>query len=285
MELLEKYVVLFFIYSFCGWSIEVIGEIVKTKKFVNRGFFMGPYCPIYGVGAVIITSVLGRYNTDFADSFAVFGMSMIMCGTLEYFTSWIMELIFKARWWDYSNYKFNINGRICLETMFLFGIAGVLIINVFNKFVLKLFDLIPSDIRLQATIVPLVIFTIDVIFSFNIMAKIKDISMSYRKEIKDNTDEITEKIRATIMEKSLPYRRIIRAFPQAFANKIKESAEKVKDNINEVKQKTVENIEEAKEKAYALRCSAEKNVRYTRLQAKRNYNSIKRSVAKRIYKK
>ena len=99
-----------------GWCIEVIDTLITTKKFVNRGFLIGPYCPIYGVGAIIMIVSLNRFIDV---PIMLFVMSMVIFALLEYYTSYFMEKLFRARWWDYSTKKFNINGRICLETMMI----------------------------------------------------------------------------------------------------------------------------------------------------------------------
>lgn len=108
------YFMLFFIYAILGWIIETTLVSIEKRKFVNRGFLIGPYCPIYGFGGLAITILLKNYTKD---PIVLFLMAVIICGTLEYFTSYIMEKIFKARWWDYSAKKYNINGRICLENL------------------------------------------------------------------------------------------------------------------------------------------------------------------------
>jgi len=105
---------LFFIYAILGWIIETTLVSIEKKKFVNRGFLIGPYCPIYGFGGLAITILLKNYTKD---PIVLFLMAVIICACLEYFTSYIMEKLFKARWWDYSKKKYNINGRICLETI------------------------------------------------------------------------------------------------------------------------------------------------------------------------
>ena len=102
----ETYLLLFFIYSNAGWLMEVIGKLIEKKKFINRGFLIGPYCPIYGHGAILITILLEKYTND---PIALFIMGVVICSILEYLTSYFMEKIFHARWWDYSRYKFNIN--------------------------------------------------------------------------------------------------------------------------------------------------------------------------------
>ena len=118
---IEIYFMLFIIYAFLGWVMECTLGIIEKRKFVNRGFLIGPYCPIYGVGVVGVTLLLSRFSNNVV---LLFILSTILCGVLEYFTSYIMEKIFHARWWDYTTTKFNINGRICLETLLPFGIIS-----------------------------------------------------------------------------------------------------------------------------------------------------------------
>ncbi|HBB29668.1 MAG TPA: hypothetical protein DC000_10580, partial [Clostridiales bacterium] len=101
----------FIMYSVIGWICEVIFCSIPEKKFINRGFLNGPLCPIYGFGALIVIFFL----TPFKDSiFLVFIFGLIVTSTLEYFTSYAMEKLFHSKWWDYSNNRFNINGRVCL---------------------------------------------------------------------------------------------------------------------------------------------------------------------------
>ena len=97
---------LFIIYSFSGWFIEVISKLIIDKKFVNRGFLIGPYCPIYGIGCMTMVILLTRYLDDI---FTLFIMCILLFSILEYLTSYIMEKLFKARWGDYTHFKFNIN--------------------------------------------------------------------------------------------------------------------------------------------------------------------------------
>lgn len=249
----EYLFLVFWIYAFAGWLIESFGSLIFHKKFVNRGFLIGPYCPIYGVGVVFITLFLSKYENDIV---VLFFLSAILCGTLEYLTSYFMEKLFKARWWDYSNMKYNINGRICLETLSLFAIAGVFIIHISNPILKQALTLLPPlAVHIIAGILFLLFF-IDCMISFKIMNSVKTIKISVTNQIKDNTDEISAKVKEILLAKSAPYRRILFAFPQAFSNKIKESkekiektAQKVKENLNDVKEKANDTIQEAKEKA------------------------------------
>ena len=115
MKTFFTYFILFLIYSFVGWAIEVVVTFNKDKRFVNRGFLLGPYCPIYGFSSIIMILYLSRYRSSFI---TVFLLAVVVCSIMEYLVSYIMEKLFKARWWDYSNRKFNINGRVCLENSF-----------------------------------------------------------------------------------------------------------------------------------------------------------------------
>ena len=99
---------LFIIYSFIGWTIEMVACAIANKKIVNRGFLVGPYCPIYGFSSLIMIGVLQKYLND---AFVLFIMAIFICTFTEYITSYIMEKIFHARWWDYTNIPFNLNGR------------------------------------------------------------------------------------------------------------------------------------------------------------------------------
>ena len=138
-----KYFLLFMMYSTLGWIMEVTCKLFEKKKFINRGFLIGPYCPIYGFGCLGMIILLKKYLND---PLALFVMATVICSILEYATSYIMEKLFNARWWDYKNKKYNINGRICLETMLPFGILGCLVMYFINPFFTTILNHIPSTI-------------------------------------------------------------------------------------------------------------------------------------------
>ena len=202
------YFLYFIIYSFIGWSIEVIDKFFEFKRFINRGFLIGPICPVYGYGVLAILLVTGN-NTS--DPLAVFLKSILICSVLEYFTSYFMEKLFKARWWDYSRYKFNINGRICLETMLPFGILGSLVVYFIHPFIKSILSNFSNGLLLTISIVLFIIYLIDNIISFNVMNKIK-------KEIKKQKEDSTELIRKKVLEfidaNSILYKHIKNAFPK-----------------------------------------------------------------------
>ena len=201
------YFLLFLIYSFIGWLIEVIGKLIEKHKFINRGFLIGPICPIYGHGCILMILTLSRYKDN---PLTLFIYAIFICSLLEYFTSYFMEKIFKARWWDYSTKRFNLNGRICAETMIPFGILGTLVICVINpifEYLLNLFNF--ETIKITA-IVLFIIYIIDYTISLIIMFGFKGTLKTVEK---DGTEEITKKVKKILINKNVLYKRLVEAFP------------------------------------------------------------------------
>ncbi|RSX50618.1 putative ABC transporter permease [Bifidobacterium callimiconis] len=130
-------------YSFLGWVYETILVSVQERRFVNRGFLNGPLCPIYGTGAVVAIVVLTPLKDTPMAVLTMFLLGAVGASVLEYATSWVMEKAFHARWWDYSHFKFNLNGRICLIGAIVFGVFGVLIVDVAQPWVERWTALIP----------------------------------------------------------------------------------------------------------------------------------------------
>lgn len=201
------YFLIFLMYSIVGWCIEVILTLLRKKKFVDRGFLLGPYCPIYGYGMLLIVFLLKKYTSE---PLVLFILSMVICLSLEYAVSFFMELIFKARWWDYSNKKYNINGRICLEYGFLFGIGCTLIMYVVHPFIIGIISNFSRIGIIIMGITLLVLFIIDNIVSFNVIFKIKGFDF---KDCVDNTEEISKLVNEYLMEHSKFTKRLAKAFP------------------------------------------------------------------------
>lgn len=191
---LNTYILIFFTYSIAGWCMEVLKIFLnpKYKKFINRGFLIGPYLPIYGCGVVGITFFLGKYNNDLP---ALFFLSIVVCGILEYITSFIMEKLFNARWWDYSTRKFNINGRVCLETLVPFGIGGTLILHWINPFIVNLYNKIPTTPKAIITYSLVGIMLIDTIVSFTIISKFKLTANEVDLSEADDTENISKYVK------------------------------------------------------------------------------------------
>ena len=240
------YFLLFIIYSVAGWCMEVFCKLLECKKFINRGFLIGPYCPIYGYGALLITFLLKKYIDD---PIALFVMAIVVCGTLEYLTSYLMEKLFKARWWDYSHRKFNLNGRVCLGTIVPFGLLGLFIMYVSNPFLLGKLELLSElwlNILFWGT---LVIYVTDNIVSIVIVRSLKTADISESKET-DNTEEITRRVKEILQKKSMLHRRLVNAYPklQAVKIKIKDQTEKIKKQKEEIEIKVEDKKREIAQK-------------------------------------
>ncbi len=138
-----SYFFCFILYSFAGWLMETLLYLFRDKKVVKRGFLFGPLCPIYGTGAVICTAVLyGRVS----NIFLLFIYGLLLCGSLEYLTHFLMEKCFHAMWWDYSTRRFNIRGRVYLNGLLIFGAGAVLIVKVLQPLAFKLVDIMPEKL-------------------------------------------------------------------------------------------------------------------------------------------
>lgn len=230
---------LFIIYSFLGWCMEMVVCYFATRKWVNRGFLIGPICPIYGWGCLLIILLLKRYLDD---PLVLFVMSMVLCSLLEYYTSYLMEKLFKARWWDYSHKKYNINGRICLDNILAFGILGLLMMYFINPFVVKMLGFVSTKVLNIVAIVIFVVFLVDNIVSLKVISGFKKVAKSIHK---DSTEEITKKVREILSSQGKLYRRLVSAFDfEASEKLIKNFKERVKATADEV----VKNIENNKKK-------------------------------------
>lgn len=220
MKLTELFL-MFIIYSFIGWVIEVLQSFLKNKKFINRGFLIGPICPIYGNGALLITILLSKYQTS---PLALFVLALFICAALEYFTSYLMEKLFDARWWDYHHFKYNINGRICLETMIPFGLLGIVVIYITNPLINKLFIYLGSLVD-TLSIILLIIYIIDNIISFQIINNFKKKAVKFLSQ--DNTEEVNKKVKERLEEiTKLINTRLAKSFPD-----VGKKLEDIRDNM------------------------------------------------------
>lgn len=134
---IERWFLWFVIYGFFGWAYESTLCSITGKKLVNRGFLNGPICPIYGVGAIAVVYVLTPLRDNWA---ALFFISAVLTTALEYLTSWLMEKLFHARWWDYSKRFMNIHGRVCLLGFVAFGAMSTLVVRCVHPHVAMLTD-------------------------------------------------------------------------------------------------------------------------------------------------
>ena len=239
---LENLFLWFICYSILGWIYESILCSITQRKIVNRGFLNGPYCPIYGSGAVLDILVLG--NID--NILVLFLSGVMLTCTLEYVTSWAMEKLFHARWWDYSNKKFNLNGRVCLLGAVAFGSFSVVLIKFLHPLLLSLLAM-PSKFVLHIiSISALVIFVADCIITITSFSsfnnKLKSMSEELKAKAEKVADELSEKIQTSINEThikriNLQERRILKAFPKFKSVNYNETLEELKERLKTFRKK------------------------------------------------
>ena len=156
-------VMLFFIMSFGGWVWEVSLHLITDGKFVNRGVLHGPWLPIYGTGSVLILMLLYRLRRNLALEFI---MIVVVCGLVEYFTAYLLEMIHHGqKWWDYTGYFLNLHGRICAEGLLVFGVGGMIIIYVLAPMLDRLLRKVPGRLLIIVGLVLILAFAADRIYS------------------------------------------------------------------------------------------------------------------------
>lgn len=229
-KVLTDYIFIFFIFSVIGWLIEVSLKSIQFHRFINRGFLVGPYCPIYGLGALLIVMSnewIGRYDSSNA---IIFLNSVLICGFVEYFVSYFLEKFYHARWWDYTNRPMNLHGRIWIGNLILFGLGGLSIVNIFNPLFLSLFHNLDLRYREIIGIFIAILMLSDYIISYFVMKLIK---LNVEKSKADNTDDIKNEIKLLVKDKNVLYNRFINAYPD-----VKYRTDKIKNRIREIEAET-----------------------------------------------
>jgi uncharacterized membrane protein len=239
------------IYSFLGWVYESTLCSITGRRLVNRGFLNGPLCPIYGCGALAVILVLGKAADQ--SVFVLFLAGSVLTCTVEYITSWAMEQLFHTRWWDYSHYRFQLNGRVCLLGAIAFGTMSVLLLKVIHPWISGLVDRVPESVRMIVAFVLFVLVFLDTLVTVRTILtmnhKLEEIQAainqakekygdrlsSWKEDLADRAEEwkdtytqrrqqfyerleesefYTDKIKKLLSQHSLRERRLLRAFPK-----------------------------------------------------------------------
>lgn len=210
LSLLWVLVLELFLFSCLGWVMEVTLKYIQFHRFINRGFLIGPYCPIYGWGVVTVTLVVGGLAVRRGTLGETFLAGMVLCGALEYFTSWYMEKRFHARWWDYSQKPMNLHGRIWIGNLLLFGAACVVIVHVIDPAFFRWMEgWNPQVLKLTALGV-IALMLADYITAHFLMGVVR---REIDDQVGDNTEEISRQVHALLHNRNLLIRRIHQAYP------------------------------------------------------------------------
>lgn len=213
---------MFFIYSFLGWCVEVVFATLKTGKFVNRGFLNGCVCPIYGFGFVIVLLIL-QYVLN--NIIILFFASMLLTSALEFLTGFVLEKMFNKKWWDYSKEPFNIKGYVCIRFSILWGLACVFVLKLIHPVILTAINFPPVFVQyilfgifnlliildLTFTIIQLIALKRNYTEFENVSKKLKAGSNLLGEKISNTTIEIQEKL--SLLNKKLKKFRLAKAFP------------------------------------------------------------------------
>ncbi|AZK44611.1 hypothetical protein EEI45_07615 [Erysipelothrix piscisicarius] len=238
-EMIPIFYLYWVIYGVIGWIMETLYCSIPEGKFVERGFLNGPIVPIYGFGALFVLSILKPFLES---PILVFVLGFLLTSALEYVTSYIMEKAFGMRWWDYSHYKYNIKGRVCLLNSTLFGILCVVLVEWIHPGVVQIVDrLNPTTIRVASTVLGIVIaidFVLSVASVLNLKKRLKSLEVlhtemsalihSLNEKSTLRIEEIKERIAELKAEYKFTERRLIRSFPTMKSEQFSEFFEDVK---------------------------------------------------------
>ena len=263
---------IFILFSFIGWISEVIYVgVTSAHKFVNRGFLHGPLCPVYGFGGVVI---LMLPPSLYATWIPLFFASMILCTIVEYFVSWLMEKLFHTRWWDYSHYKIQLNGRICLLNSILFGFLGVVVIDFVYPLMIDLLNSLGQKVINVSGVIILTVLSVDIFFTVrklvdfaNVMKKLKELGETlnshYGQEewfkkgsfidminsVIERAENRKEEFSQKILEKIDKVQNLRLPSVELFIKKFPSiKSTKYKDELNMIKEKIHQKIEATKKK-------------------------------------
>ncbi len=242
MATLSQLVLLFFLYSLAGWLIEVTLKYIQFRRFINRGFFTGPICPIYGSGALLITLAGLAFPRAAASYGTSFLLSFLLCGAVEYLTSYVMEKRFHARWWDYSQKPMNLHGRVWIGNLILFGLGGVAILHLLNPLIERLFALLPTPTKEILAAALVAVFAADYVMTHFVLRLVK---RGVESSQADNTEEISTEVRRLLTDRSYFYRRFADAYPEVIyrTDRVKQRLAALKAESERIRREAEQRIE------------------------------------------
>lgn len=250
----------FIIYSIAGWILESVFRSFCEKRLLNTGFLNGPFCPIYGIGSIIMLLFLEKFQNNII---VLFVISLLVLSVWEYVVGVLLEKIFKTRYWDYSDHKINIKGRVCLSNSIYWGILGVIFIKYIHPFVDNNIELLQPVLVKYAVLLITILFVVDTIISIVMTINIKTALHKIEElnnQIKDKLEEIKKlsnkdiiiesminKINILIKRKNRLFRklykrvyRLKKAFPNIHSTEISEILSRKVELIKKERDKTKE---------------------------------------------
>lgn len=198
--IINRYIIFYFFFALLGWVWESIYCTAQNQKWQNRGFLYGPLCPIYGFGSIFALFAYDLVNEGVLErlsSLQIFIVGFIVSMILEYPTSYILEKLFHARWWDYTDVPLNLNGRTSVPTSIGFGLAAILVMNYLIPMAEDLYFLLPEILLI---ILPFILvgihssdLTLTVINLTNFQKELDEIEENFQERMTQRVDNFYEK--------------------------------------------------------------------------------------------
>ncbi len=223
---------LFFIYAFLGWVSEVVFAACKTGKFVNRGFLLGPICPIYGFGVLSVLSLLEPVKGLPPLAFV---LSVIITSALELLTGAVLQAVFHERFWDYSNEKFNIGGYICLSFSLVWGFACMAVLYLVHPMIFAILKKIPHVVGIPVLCAMLATILTDATLTVFHALKL-DKRMRAIDEMSEALENVSCHLGEGISEKTLKFKEKAETNAQQFREKAEIGATQLKEKAELLKQ-------------------------------------------------
>lgn len=222
---LIELLLLFSLYAMFGWAIESFFKTIFARRFVNSGFLYGPLCPIYGFGALLVIQsfsitdrIVPQANRPTLIILSVL-LAILLTTLLEYFTGTIMEALFHSKWWDYSNEKYNLHGRVCLKYSVYWGILSCVALSLVHPLVSSYIHALPLNIELALVYIMIIYLVVDLVCSINDAYDLRRYLGIYVNQI--SLEELFQK-----------HNRLLSAFPQIRLNIMTRPYQEVKGAIN-----------------------------------------------------
>lgn len=261
-DVIINYVFMFFIFSAIGWAIECTYRSLGERKIINSGFLYGPMCPIYGTGCLVFELILVPLSQPIEKRLIpVLLLGMVLADIVEYATSYIMEKLFNARWWDYSNNFLNLHGRICFKHTCYWAIFAFVYVYLIAPVYQYVLSFIPQNVRTIAVFVILAVLAVDLTLTVKAAADINKLMKklkAFRATVSEKADLIkdaaenkyeellasTDKLSELRQELSKQYSEILSGFKELTAkNKAANRLLNIYSTIRKAADDTVKDIE------------------------------------------
>lgn len=249
---------LFFIYSFLGWCVEVAFVAVTAGKVTNRGFLNGPVCPIYGCGMIGVLLALLPVEKNI---WLLFLGGMVICSAVELFGGWILDKIFHMRWWDYSDEKFNIGGYVCLAFSFMWGMAVVFAVKFVHHPIMAVVKKIPFQIQVIIVVVCGVVFVVDMVVTLKNLIGINK-SLGQLDKLAESLHTVGDQLKDVVGNSAITVAEKAEEGMEILDEKAADSRERIAGVREESAERIAKQLKELEEKRDAIMESLQKNVKH-----------------------